>query len=185
MKKAVLLSIRPRWCAKIKSGEKTIEVRKTCPQIDPPFKCYIYMTHGDERAGNENYSYVRKGNGPGKVIGEFICKILTELDVDSVGVGIRVGEQFAYLNEFNHWETCLSREEVLDYAGGERIYGWHISNLVIYDKPKELREFKRWNRTEENVPCAHTKGLYPPCENCTECNLTRPPRSFCYVEELE
>ena len=30
MSKAVMLSIRPKWCEKIASGEKTIEVRKTC-----------------------------------------------------------------------------------------------------------------------------------------------------------
>lgn len=28
MSKAVMLSIRPKWCEKIASGEKTIEVRK-------------------------------------------------------------------------------------------------------------------------------------------------------------
>lgn len=39
---AVLISIRPKWCEKIISGEKTIEVRKTRPKMDTPFKCYIY-----------------------------------------------------------------------------------------------------------------------------------------------
>ena len=42
--KAVLISIRPEWCAKIASGEKTIEVRKTRPKLETPFKCYIYCT---------------------------------------------------------------------------------------------------------------------------------------------
>lgn len=32
MSKAVMLSIRPKWCEKIASGEKTIEVRKTRPK---------------------------------------------------------------------------------------------------------------------------------------------------------
>lgn len=44
MSKAVMLSIRPKWCEKIVSGEKTIEVRKTRPKLDTPFKCYIYCT---------------------------------------------------------------------------------------------------------------------------------------------
>ena len=43
--KSVLISIRPQWCEKIASGEKTIEVRKTAPK-KVPFKCYIYMTQG-------------------------------------------------------------------------------------------------------------------------------------------
>lgn len=47
MSKAVMLSIRPEWCEKIASGEKTIEVRKTRPKkLKNPFKCYIYCTQG-------------------------------------------------------------------------------------------------------------------------------------------
>ena len=44
MSKAVLLSIRPEWCEKILGGEKTVEIRKTRPKLEPPFKCYIYCT---------------------------------------------------------------------------------------------------------------------------------------------
>ena len=44
MSKAVMLSIRPKWCEKIASGKKTIEVRKTRPKLETPFKCYIYCT---------------------------------------------------------------------------------------------------------------------------------------------
>ena len=44
MSKAVMLSIRPKWVEKIANGEKTIEVRKTRPKLDTPFKCYIYCT---------------------------------------------------------------------------------------------------------------------------------------------
>lgn len=49
MDKSVLISIRPKWCELIASGEKTIEVRKTRPKLETPFKCYIYCTA--ERAG--------------------------------------------------------------------------------------------------------------------------------------
>lgn len=41
---AVLISTKPRWCAKIANGEKPLEVRKTRPKIETPFKCYIYQT---------------------------------------------------------------------------------------------------------------------------------------------
>lgn len=44
MSKAVLLSIRPKWCEKIANGEKIVEVRKTRPKMNTPFKCYIYCT---------------------------------------------------------------------------------------------------------------------------------------------
>lgn len=41
--KAVLISIRPRGCEKILSGEKTIEVRKTMPSMSTPFKCFFIV----------------------------------------------------------------------------------------------------------------------------------------------
>lgn len=43
--KSVLISIKPKWCELIASGKKTIEVRKTRPKIEIPFKVYIYCTH--------------------------------------------------------------------------------------------------------------------------------------------
>jgi predicted transcriptional regulator len=48
MSKAVVLSIRPKWCEKIAIGEKTIEVRKTRPKLDTPFKAYIYCSQGND-----------------------------------------------------------------------------------------------------------------------------------------
>ena len=46
--KAVMLSIKPKWCELIASGKKTIEVCKTKPKLETPFKCYIYCTKGRE-----------------------------------------------------------------------------------------------------------------------------------------
>lgn len=76
MKKAVLISIRPQWCAKIASGEKTIEFRKSRPELKKPFKCYIYCTKADYytwdlRVSNVTIPFAEKCCG--KVIGEFIC----------------------------------------------------------------------------------------------------------------
>lgn len=42
--KAVLISIKPQWCDLIATLKKTIEVRKTKPKLDTPFKVYIYCT---------------------------------------------------------------------------------------------------------------------------------------------
>ena len=42
--KAVLISIKPKWCDLIRRGRKTVEVRKTCPKLEVPFKVYIYET---------------------------------------------------------------------------------------------------------------------------------------------
>ena len=45
--KSILQSIRPQYCELIAAGKKTIEVRKTRPKLDVPFKAYIYCTKGD------------------------------------------------------------------------------------------------------------------------------------------
>ena len=58
--KAVLISIKPKWCDLIRRGRKTVEVRKTCPKLEVPFKVYIYET-------------MDGGRGSGLVFGEFVC----------------------------------------------------------------------------------------------------------------
>lgn len=187
MSRAVLISIRPKWCELIASGKKTIEVRKTAPKIEPPFKCYIYETRGFERVGNDNLNCIIGGGGRGMVIGEFVCA-----EIDRYARYGRLKEPARYMKsspggypatEIHFADLKISPSELEDYGKGAPLFGWHISELVIYDKPKKLSEFKRWNRSEENSPCAHTKWLYEPCETCSECNLKRPPLSYCYVEE--
>ena len=93
MGKAVVLSIRQKWCEKIARGEKTIEVRKTRPKLETPFKCYIYCTLGkhlafmQSHAGNQVCACldvtaaipVGGAIGNGKVIGEFTCDRIYEL----------------------------------------------------------------------------------------------------------
>lgn len=172
MSKAVLISIKPTWCAKIASGEKTIEVRKTRPKLNPPFRCYIYCTKAKERLvgilrdGDENYGeiyhgktvFIKTGEGSvcdawgkrQKVIGEFTCDQIYEIQKR----GIPENFDYCYLS-LNEWgnddiaaeikaisESCVSKEELNAYGTGTPVlYSWHISNLKIYDTPRELREF--------------------------------------------
>ena len=132
--KAVLISIQPQWCELIASGRKTIEVRKTRPKIETPFKCYIYMTATKERCRLWEYitAYQNsKGdilNGSQKVIGEFVCDEIIE---DKRGENTDVFSKFA----------LLSLDEQKKYGANKPLYGWHISDLKIYDKSKELGEF--------------------------------------------
>ena len=75
--RAVLISIQPKWCELISNGKKTIEVRKTKPKLETPFKVYIYCTEKDY----DKFFCVDKfmhrvflnGKGKRKVIGEFVC----------------------------------------------------------------------------------------------------------------
>lgn len=86
MSKAVLLSIRPEWCKKILDGEKTVELRRTCPVHGTPFKVYIYCTLAaskafvlDDRNWDVSAGSCRWPDKRGCVIGEFICKKMTGL----------------------------------------------------------------------------------------------------------
>lgn len=143
---AVLISIRPTWCEKIASGEKTIEVRKTRPKMETPFRCYIYQT------------------GRGGVIGEFVCDEIISID----GTG-RISSDIAR-------HTCLEPAEIHRYLGAAEGYGWHISDLRIYDAPKTLSEF--W---AERL-CTRGNDRYG-CTACWDCKK-RVPQSWQYVEEI-
>ena len=181
--KAVLASIRPRWCGEILSGRKTIEVRRTRPKLPPPFKTYIYCTGGDTlyRSSYDNSIILTKHSPEAlahhtilnrMVIAEFIC--------DWCDPFPPARGPFAELS----LGSLVPPRDLYEYAAGKTIFGWHISELKAYEKPLPITDFKLWNRTEENAPCAHEKWLYEPCETCRECNLKYPPQSWCYVEEV-
>ena len=186
--KAVLISIQPKWVELIASGKKTIEVRKTVPKLERPFKCYIYCTNNR----NQAFYFEKKacnglmaitGSGKGKVIGEFVCDM-----IDTMPIYIEASGYDEYLIENNYLDKCcLTYDEITTYGKGKTLYGWHISDIKIYDKPKELSEFK--------VECPTTNKINGDCNFCKyttfsfygrkpECKayLTRPPQSWCYVE---
>lgn len=178
MSKAVMLSVRPKWCEKICNGEKTIEVRKTRPKLDTPFKCYIYCTlpkypHEDFIA--TNYP-MPQFYGGGKVVGEFTCDRIFPINVFDNG-----GIQNWF---FEHMErSCLTYGELADCIGnGKTGYGWHISDLRIYDTPKELSEFKTLCRVDADC-CVCPYYNYTKME-CDGRVIGRPPQSWCYVEEM-
>ena len=104
---------------------------------------------------------------------------------------IHIPTDIRYCLDFGLWSpfsemilhgACLTPEEVLDYAGNkEDVYGWHISELIIYDKPKQLSDFKKLNRQCYYADLGYAK---PTCSTCRDlgCMLYNPPQSFCYVE---
>lgn len=166
-----MLSIRQKWCGKIASGEKTIEVRKTRPKLDTPFNCYIYCTQSGIALG--------ACGKHGKVIGEFTCDRIDEYDDDTI-FSFR-HEDYARWNDFGLDRACMHPEDFQNYADGKWLYGRHISDLKIYDKPRELREFKKSNRDCFYADLGLAKRDCPDCKN-SGCFLERPPQSWCYVE---
>lgn len=172
MSKAVMLSIRPKWCEKIASGEKTIEVRKTKPKLETPFKCYIYETQG--WVEKDGIMAFRLG---GRVIGEFTCDRIDEYDDDTI-FSFR-HEDYARWNDFGLDRACMDPEDFQNYADGKWLYGWHIVDLRIYDAPRELGEFER------PYECNECDAKW--ASECNACHeegeIKRPPQSWCYVEE--
>ena len=122
----ILISIKPEWVKKILSGEKTIEVRKTKPRLAPPLTCYIYEC------------------GTGKIVAEFICDKIFKYTTTNVKCGEEISDE-----EIEKC-SCLTHEQLQKYetrgsSCGQSfwlvgLYGWHISNLKIYDVPVSLQE---------------------------------------------
>ena len=183
MSKAVLISIRPKWVEKIANGEKTIEVRKTRPKLQTPFKCYIYCTQ--PKYPHEDFiltDYPKpQFYGGGKVIGEFVCDCVTPLYNVCTDDWKRLTGGLHRIEKELVNQACLTEAQLHTYAGGKNCFAWHIFNLRIYDTPRELSEFQR-----ATDPCDSCHAEYT--WECTDCkkwggDIKRPPQSWCYVEE--
>lgn len=196
MAKAVLISIRPEWCEEIVSGEKTIEVRKTLPKLETPFKCYIYCTK-DEKDSDRLWvlrEQIRKkynglaavcahlraqpdlhSVGNGHVVGEFTCDQVEAIEAATEPYGIYdVDDDFVK-------QTGLVNGALWDYGKGATLYGWHISKLQIYDTPKPLSAFKGLCKIEVGCwECPYYNYTKMECDGRT---IKRPPQNWCYVEE--
>jgi predicted transcriptional regulator len=176
MSKAVLMSIRANWVSKILTGEKTIEVRKFEPTLKRPFKCYLYES--------------KMCGGRGKVVAEFVCRNI-DLYTSGVIACAYYETNGSYVEPKRRYNqgTGLSYEAMFNYSNGDHLYGWHISNLKIYDRPKDLSEFRKpcsyHNETCQSlckkVDCDYYKAFVSKGND----KITRPPQSWYYVEELE
>ena len=167
--KSVLISIQPKYCELIASGKKTIEVRKSRPKIETPFKCYIYMTATKERCRFWEYITAYQNSmgdivdGSQKVIGEFVCDRIYE--IKNLGSSFMIGNDIALTNRTAR-ESCLEFPDLRTYLKDKNGYAWHISDLKIYDKPKELGNF------------------FTPMGKRPSYMIERPPQSYMYVEEV-
>lgn len=190
--KAVLRSIKPYWFYLICEGKKTIEIGKSSPQSADWNSVVELYSSKDKKSFNripkefqEKYSKYL-----GKVAARFVCDKVEQFTVGSFGC------------DDIQQHACLSYGKLIDYFykqdGSEDLevkfgYAWHISNLKIYDKPKELSEFRK--------PCIcegeYEGEKYCDCLSCElsgdsdygvvacDRHLTRPPQSWQYVAELK
>lgn len=208
--KTILISIRPEYCEKIFSGEKTIEVRKTAPE--PPFKAIVYETKGREfsfgvkvdtvarhadsrfldcrRGAPEIKTRICKGKempfisyGTMKVIGEFICNEVDNIFPFGLDAAIIDSKGNLFDPKPLLREICLTKKQVEKYLGKKGMgYGYHITAPKLYDKPKELMLFDK--------PCKYeyepNASCYPQrCDSCCVTTITRPPQSWMYIQDPE
>ena len=184
--KKILLSVHPEYCKLIFSGIKTIEVRRTCPKLEPPFEVYVYQTKFKVGRGkindilNDMRNFVYGGS---KVIGSFVCDRVEEYTFSGYNARYRI-------NDVDLMKTCLNFPELIAYGKGKILYGWHITEPKLFDKPKEFYELyapckKNKQTADESCKgCVYaykgttTGEIY--CDNA----LIRPPQSFCYVESI-
>ena len=200
--KSILISIKPKWVAKILNGDKTIEIRKTMPKCELPCKVYIYCTkeksYLDRLVQNHNgfYYTVRElvdfdaneygtyydiAGKNGEVVAEFTLNRISTIEI--CDPDILVNGKIASQPNLEQ-SSRLTINDIMSYIGygddhdgwGNKEwsvgYAWHIDNLKIYDEPKELSEFTRM--ISEPFESWHY--------NHRE-KLKRPPQSWCYVED--
>lgn len=158
--KTILMSIKARHNRNIESGLKKSELRLKPPTCELPFKVLTYESGFDGRH---------------KVVNEWICDNITQWRI-CVGIPAHLPKA-----------ACVSAEEIREYSGKnyKDVSEMRITNLKIYDKPKELSEFfAKCHIPESKCKC---------CDNCSwkengygedyaVKKLTRPPQSWCYVE---
>lgn len=180
--KAILMSIKPKWCEKIFSGEKTIEVRKTAPK-ETPFKVYVYCSNGDKlrlvhslntdgvSCMVENDEFVLNDILNGKVIGEFVCDGVIELPCETT--------QPYWLKE----KTCLSDGEYMNYLGHKNGKGLYIIEAKLFDEPRELSDFKTPDKPYHEIIERNGSLMFMDGYESGK-PLKRAPQSWMYVGEV-
>lgn len=148
MSKAILISIKPKWVAKILNGEKTIEIRKTMPKCKLPIDVYIYCTKDKKYANLVN----RGGFLTGMVVAKFTLN--------------EVNAFFSYDETFLE-DSCLTSDELEEYADNKNVlYAWHIDNLEIFDKPLKLIRFSTLKSNKGYVVKTYRPVLKAPQSWC-------------------
>lgn len=207
MSKSILLSVRPEWVEKILNGKKTIEVRKQFPK-DYKGWVYIYCTKGEpylyynwntdtystttlkdlkngwSRVCSPNNRLRAYQNGTvltnGRVVARFWC--------DYVDILNYVNNDYSCLTP-QHYdickESCLEPNEIYSYLNKKTGYAIHISEIEIFDEPRELSEFDRPCKHWDNEHQCYSSNLVCYAESCKfykNTKLTKAPQNYCYVE---
>lgn len=184
--KAVLLSIKPNFCKLIWSGMKTIEVRKNRPNLKTPFKVYIYCTG----AGNWWQRFPTTGlqQMEERFIGTFVCNKIDRLTHIDKPSRLSIVTQDLYYKPVDNLlqAACLTEAAAEKYLKGGDGYGWHISDLKIWDEPVRLKDFwgmKPCKHSGDCCTCLQWDNMKEQC--CASRYISSPPQSWYYMEDGE
>lgn len=177
--KSVLVSLKPYYYYLVGEGIKKIEVRKDMPKASDWNKEVLFYMSKDIKSfakiPKELQEKYRKHFG--KVGLKFICDKVEKFIVGSLrSDDIEKLACLSYTEMINYFY----KPEELDGKTAKFGYGWHISDLKIYDKPKPIMQFYKPCPIEwKNCPVCEFYSTYTGC--CMN-NVDRPPQSYMYVE---
>lgn len=194
--KSILMSIKPKWVAEILNGNKTLEIRKKFPK-DYVGWVYIYCTK-EKPYLFKDYDFDLTGEHcfiasdepypddeqylSGKVVARFWCDKVSEY-INGVSVdNLNNGEKYSYFDYINDKvleKSCLTDNELRNYCEDLAFSAIHITKLEIFDKPKEISEFKHIvikQNYANNGSKTYKEYFSKP--------LSRAPQSWCWVEVL-
>lgn len=199
--KAILISIKPEYVAKILNGEKTLEIRKSMPKdfrklflnnCDEGLDVYIYCTKEDNLMKLSNFRKDKYICGKEYDITDFVWlnigyegkgKVVAKFTLNKVEEIFTIGMYYHETKTLDKNElsrlSCLSRNDLDIYLQGENGYAWHIDNLEIFGKPKELTDFFVYSHTVsgEREDGSETKfDILKP--------LDKAPQSYCYIRDV-
>lgn len=168
-KRAVFISIKPKYCYQIFTGEKTIEVRKNYPlKLKPPFDVYVYCTAPSHRehvnaamtvSDDELYVHPKSGLKYGSSI-ELMCCDFNEYSRDNFSNGKCIGKFTVYgiqrlrypedklVDVIDAKESCLTPKELINYANGNPVYGWYIKDYELFGHPFTAKDFPTFKTIE-------------------------------------
>lgn len=210
--KSLLISIKPIWCAKIMNGDKNIEVRKNKALANAIQKLI------DENGYADIYVYCSKSEGKykedklysdtcpiindtsyftaiyishkqplnGKVVFKFRCYKVEEI---SWQIGLYELDQQGFSDFLD--KCCLGFFQLKNYLNKKNGYAIHISDLKIFDEPKELSEFESVDKKKNCRTCKKHCRYYlstdtlsgKPNSGCTQYKrLTKAPQNMIYIE---
>lgn len=199
---AIAITIKPQHLCNICNGIKDGEVRKNKALINAVKKeiaekgkatIYCVCSKGGKGLTMSINGYrLAYNNKLGRVFnGKVVCKFECEKVEDIIAKQYQGMTYFetesmneltllSYLRlSFCELEKYLrTKDNKLGLNNVHRGAFIHISNLKIFDKPKELKELKHW--TKKWIDCGMD---CPPYVDDVLVPLTKAPQNFCYVED--